>query len=136
MAVVPVAVGLLMAGGVGIFATGTGLDRDRAFYPTVLIVIASYYCLFAVMGGGSLSLLGIEVAMLLVFAALAVLGFQTSLWVVVAGLAAHGLFDLVRGALPANAGVPAWWPAWCFAYDITAAAYLAWLLVSRQRLRS
>jgi len=26
-----------------------GLDRDRGFYPTVLIVIASYYVLFAVM---------------------------------------------------------------------------------------
>ena len=27
-----------------------------------------------------------------------------------------------------NAGVPAWWPAWCLAYDVGAAAGLAWLL--------
>jgi hypothetical protein len=32
-------------------ATMIGLDRERSFYPTVLIVIASYYVLFAVMGG-------------------------------------------------------------------------------------
>jgi hypothetical protein len=38
---------------VGAFATTTGFDRDRAFYPTVLIVVASYYALFAVMGADS-----------------------------------------------------------------------------------
>ena len=32
-------------------ARSVGFDRDRAYYPTVLIVIASYYVLFAVMGG-------------------------------------------------------------------------------------
>jgi hypothetical protein len=31
-------------------------------------------------------------------------------------------------ALVANAGVPAWWPAWCLAYDVGAAGALAWLL--------
>ena len=34
-------VGVLLAVAVGLFATGLGLDRDRAFYPTVMIVIAS-----------------------------------------------------------------------------------------------
>jgi hypothetical protein len=24
--------------------------------------------------------------------------------------------------------VPGWWPAWCLAYDVGAAAWLAWLL--------
>ncbi len=42
-------VGAFLAFGVGLFATAVGLDRDRAFYPTVTIVIASYYALFAVM---------------------------------------------------------------------------------------
>ncbi len=36
---------------VGAFATVAGYDRDRSFYPTVLIVVASYYDLFAIMGG-------------------------------------------------------------------------------------
>ena len=43
-------VGALLGIAVGLFATSTGLDRDRAFYPVVTIVTASY-ALFAVMGG-------------------------------------------------------------------------------------
>ena len=34
-------VGALLAIAVGLMATGTGLDRDRAFYPVVTIVVAS-----------------------------------------------------------------------------------------------
>ena len=44
-------VGAVLAPLVSVFARLTGLDRDRAFYPTVLLVVASYYVLFAVMGG-------------------------------------------------------------------------------------
>jgi hypothetical protein len=44
-------VGVVLAVVVCGFATIAGLDRDRAFYPTITIVIASYYGLFAVMGG-------------------------------------------------------------------------------------
>ena len=41
----------------GAVATGLGLDRDRAFYPVVTIVIASYYALFAVMGASTHALI-------------------------------------------------------------------------------
>ena len=43
-------VGVLLAFAVGLLATGVGLDRGRAFYPSVTIVIASYDALFAVRG--------------------------------------------------------------------------------------
>jgi hypothetical protein len=33
--------------------THGGVDRDRALHPAVLVVIASYYVLVAVMGGSS-----------------------------------------------------------------------------------
>ncbi len=88
--------GAALALSVGLSATFLGLDRDRAFYPTVMIVIASTYGLFAVMGG-SIQVLGLESI--------------------------------------ANPGVPLWWPAFCLAYDVVAAAYLAWLL-SRSRVRA
>ncbi|MEO8307831.1 MAG: hypothetical protein ABI616_07300, partial [Pseudomonadota bacterium] len=65
------------------------------------------------------------------FLALAAIGFRTSLWLVVVALAAHGVFDLTHRHFIDNAGVPAWWPHWCLSYDVTAAAYLAWLLKSR-----
>ena len=41
-------IGVLLALAVAGLATVVGLDRGRAFYPTVLIVIATYYVLFAV----------------------------------------------------------------------------------------
>ena len=44
-------IGSVLALIVSVFARLVGLDRDRAFYPTVLIVIALIYVLFAVMGG-------------------------------------------------------------------------------------
>jgi hypothetical protein len=114
-------VGTILAPAVGPMAKVVGLDRDRAFYPSVLMVVASFYALFAVMGG-SLQALALESVAIVAFIAAAIAGFRGSPWLVVAGLAAHGAHDLVHGRLVANPGVPAWWPAFCSAYDVVAAA--------------
>jgi hypothetical protein len=127
-------VGALLALAVGLLATVSGLDRDRAFYPTVAIVIASYYCLFAVMGASTRALV-LESLVAGAFLAVAILGFRSSLWVVVIALGGHGVFDLAHGTVVSNPGVPSWWPAFCLTYDATAAAYLAWLLTS-ERIRA
>lgn len=112
------------------FARLVGLDRDRAFYPTVLIVVASLYVLFAVMGGSGLALLT-ELAIMSAFVVAAVAGFKRSMWIVVAGLAAHGMLDAVHAQVVDNAGVPAWWPAFCGTYDVAAAAVLAGITTGR-----
>lgn len=128
-------VGVVLALFIGLGCTFIGLDRDRAFYPTVLIVIALYYALFAVMGGSARAL-ALESVGIVVFVVAAVAGFRGSLWLVVAGLAGHGLFDFAHARLIANPGVPVFWPRFCFAYDVVAAAYLAVLLsrpVQRRR---
>lgn len=117
-------VGALLALGVGASATLVGLDRERGFYPVVLIVIASYYVLFAVMGGSRAALVA-EAPVLALFAAVAVLGFKRNLWLVVAALAGHAILDLVHPHLIDNPGAPAWWPMFCLAYDLAAAGYLA-----------
>lgn len=122
-------IGVSLALVVGVLATALRLDRDRALYPTVAIVIASYYVLFAVMGASTHTLV-LESLAGVVFLLAAVYGFRSSLWVVMAALAAHGIFDLVHGAAIPNPGVPIWWPEFCLAYDVTAAVYLAWLLES------
>lgn len=124
-------VGLVLALGVGLAATWIGLDRDRALYPTIMVVIASYYALFAVMAD-SLPALMVESLVAAAFLGAAIAGFRSTLWIVVAALAAHGVFDLLHGRFIANPGVPVWWPAFCLAYDVAAAAYLAWLLSSRR----
>ena len=120
-------IGIFMALAVGVLATVVGFDRDRAFYPTVMIVIASYYVLFAV-SGGAIQIIIIEAAIMAIFAGLAIAGFKRSLWLVVAALAAHGVFDWLLAPQIANPGVPPWWPQFCLAYDVVAAAYLAYRL--------
>jgi hypothetical protein len=122
-------VGVSLALAVGVFATALRLDRDRAFYPTVMIVIASYYALFAVMGASTRALV-LESLVGAGFLLAAVSGFRSTLWIVVSALAVHGIFDLAHGAAISNPGVPPWWPEFCLTYDVTAAAYLAWLLKS------
>jgi hypothetical protein len=123
------AVGIFLAIAIGLFATIVGLDRDRAFYPTVMIVIALLYVLFAAMGASTQALI-LDSLVGVIFIAGAVSGFRSSLWIVVVALAAHGIFDLFHGHVISNPGVPDWWPPFCSAYDITAAAYLAWLIRS------
>ena len=120
-------IGFAMALAAGAYATALRLDRDRAFYPTVMIVIAFYYVLFAVMGGSTRALV-VESVIASVFVLAASVGFRGSLWLVVAALAAHGAQDFVHARLVANPGVPAWWPAWCGAFDVAASGYLAWRL--------
>jgi hypothetical protein len=124
-------VGVAAATAVGLFATVIGFDKERSFYPVVLIVIATLYLLFAVMAGSTDSLVA-EAIPALVFVALAVLGFRKTPWLVVAGLAVHGVFDFFHHAVIANPGVPVWWPGWCLAYDVVAAAYLAALILIRR----
>jgi hypothetical protein len=115
-------IGIGLALAVGAFARWFGLDRDRAFYPTIMIVIAFLYVLFAAVGGGAA--IPIEATIGLGFATLAALGFKKSPWFVVVALVGHGLFDLVHPHAIANGGVPVWWPDFCSAYDVTAGALL------------
>lgn len=125
-------VGAVLAIVVALFAAVLGLDRDRALYPCMLIVIASYDVLFASMGAPPLVLYQ-ECFIFLCFVVLAVAGFKRSLWWVVLGLIAHGVFDLVHDALLINRGIPAWWPRFCFEYDMAAAAALAFLIRRRSK---
>lgn len=120
-------IGIVLALSIGLLATVTGLDQDRAFYPTVTIVIAFYYALFALMSG-SIQVLVTESIFIVAFLGASIAGFKRSLWLVVAALAAHGVFDLAHDRVINNPGVPTWWPNFCFAYDVVAAGYLAWLL--------
>ena len=116
-------IGFSLALGVAAFARLAGLDRERAFYPTVLIVVASYYVLFAVVGG-DMKVVMMETIGLVAFTGAAVRGLRRQPALVMIGLAAHGIFDVFHGQLITNPGLPEWWPAFCMAYDIAAAACL------------
>jgi len=123
-------IGAVLAALVCAFAMLSGFDRDRVFYPTLLIVIATYYILFAAMASSTRALT-IESLASAAFLILAVAGFRKNLWLVVPALAAHGVFDFFHHLVISNPGVPVWWPGFCMAFDVLAAGFLAVLLTRR-----
>jgi K+-transporting ATPase A subunit len=127
-------IGIGLGALVFVFGRLVGLDRDRAFYPTVLAVVATYYSLFAVMAGSTVAIAAESAAAALFFAA-TVIGFRHNLWIVVAGLVAHGLFDSIHDHVIANPGMPKWWPIFCGTIDVALGVGLAWLLL-RNKLRA
>jgi hypothetical protein len=128
MPALPVILGVVLALAIVALGRLSGLDRDRALYPVALIVIASYYVLFATLGGEQA--LWSEVLAATVFVVVAIVGFRTSLWWVAAGIVGHGAFDgVVHPRLIENPGVPAYWPAFCGSIDLALGLLLAILLL-------
>ena len=121
-------VGLILALAVAVSATVIGFDRDRVFYPTVLIMIASYYVLFAVMGASRRALI-VEIVVASGFLLFAVLGFKRNLWLVVVAIVGHGVFDSVHHFFIDNPGVPHGWPGFCLAFDVLVGGLLAVRLI-------
>ncbi|QJR37858.1 hypothetical protein [Gemmatimonas groenlandica] len=124
-------IGVGLACAIGLLASRFGVDRDLSFYPVVAMIVASYYVLFALMGAPT-EVVAVELLIGAMFLVAAAWGFARSLWLVVGALALHGLLDIGHGSIIDNPGVPAWWPAFCSTYDVTAAAYLAWRITTRR----
>jgi len=115
-----------------VFGKFTGYEKDRSFFPTLLIVIASYYLLFAILDG-SVSTILIEIAVAAVFIVLAIWGSYQFPLIVGAGIALHGIFDFMYGHLYVNSGVPVWWPAFCAGIDIP---FGLWVMYFSYKTRS
>src|ERR1041384_1314956 len=124
-------VGVVLAAALCGFGTLVGLDRERGFYATQMIVIALLYGLFAAISGSSRVLM-MESIGIVSFILAAVIGFRSNLWIVAVALAAHGVYDFLHPHLFENPGAPSWWPAFCGAYDVVAGIYFAVLLKKRR----
>ena len=109
-----------------IFGKLTGYEKDRSFFPTLLIVIASYYMLFAILDG-SVSTILIEIAVAAFFIVLAIWGSYQFPLIVGAAIALHGIFDFMYGHFYLNNGVPVWWPAFCAGIDIPFGLWVMYL---------
>jgi hypothetical protein len=123
-------VGIVLGAAVVGFAIVIGFARERAFAPFLLMVVATYYILFAVIADSMPALL-IESVAAGAFLVVAVAGFKRNAWLVVAGLIGHGVFDAVHRLLIQNAGVPVWWPGFCLSFDVVAGLGIAVLLTRR-----
>ena len=93
-----------------------------------MIVIASYYVLFAAMGASGRTLI-IEIVIASAFLLVAILGFRKNFWLVVAALTGHGIFDFVHRFFIDNPGVLHWWPGFCLAFDALLGGFLAVRLI-------
>lgn len=115
-------------------AAGLGMARDRVFYPAVVIAVASYYLAFALVDGRNEVMLS-ELAIAAVFITVAVLAFKRTPWLAVLALAGHGVMDAFHHRLVHNTGVPRSWPGFCMTFDLTAAAFVALVMLARARAR-
>lgn len=113
-------------------AAALGMDRERVFYPAVVMAVASYYVAFAV-SDGSAELMLSEVSIAAVFVVAAVLGFKHNPWIAVVALAGHGVMDVFHHLLVHNSGVPRSWPGFCASFDVAAAVFVALLMRARAR---
>jgi hypothetical protein len=127
---IPILVGVLLAIGVAALAKFTRFDQDRSFYSTVLVIIASYYVLFAVLDGSGHALVW-ELVIAVAFSTAAIIGALFLPTLVGIGIVAHGLFDLVHDGLIENPGVPAWWPGFCGSIDVVLGLWVIMLTRSR-----
>lgn len=111
----PIVFGLILGIAITFAARITEFDADSSYHATLLVVIATYYVLFAYMSGEAIIE---EILFASGFSAIALLGTYRWLPLIGIGLILHGIFDLVHPHLLSNPGVPAWWPFFCLGVDV------------------
>src|SRR5262245_53533085 len=99
----PLLLSVVLAIAIAALSKFTRFDEDRSFFPTVLVIIASYYVLFAVLGGSRHALVG-ELVIAVAFSTVAILGALFFPTLVGIGILAHGLFDLAHDRVIENPG--------------------------------
>ena len=123
--VVALLIGILLAVGSWYFARITGLEKNRSFYPTVIICIAVFYVFFA--AHASTAMLR-EVVIASLFSAAALVSAFRWRWLIVAALVLHGAYDILHPALFSTPVAPSWWAPFCAGYDLLLALLVAYAL--------
>jgi hypothetical protein len=106
------------------------LRGQRWLYSLGLLTLPSLYAFFALQAGEQAAgvkemIYGVPFVVAgLVFAFVSV---RQSAVVVGAFWILHGLYDLTHSQFITNAGVPGWYPVFCFSVDVVIGAYLLWL---------
>lgn len=123
-ALVGVAVGVLTI----VFAQV--IRGQRWLYSLGLLSLPSLYAYFALQAGEQA--VGVKemiygVPFVVVGLAFALVSVRQSAVVVGAFWLLHGLYDLTHSQFITNAGVPGWYPVFCFSVDVVIGAYLLWL---------
>lgn len=124
-------IGVFLAVVMALAARVTRFDVDRSFYATILIVIASYYVLFAFMAEEAIFF---ELLVAILFAGIAIFGAYRWAPLIGIGIMLHGVFDFVHPHIIQNSGVPDWWSAFCGGVDIVLGAWVIYLTKTHKAL--
>jgi hypothetical protein len=123
-------VGIIVAIALAVFGRVSGFDKDRSFYPTVLIVIAFLYVLFAAIDGRP-SVVLVEFSFAMVFSSIALAGYRSACWIVAVGIAGHGVFDFLHQFFIEDRGVPVWWPGFCGTVDVLLGVFIGYFVCGK-----
>ena len=113
----PAFIGAVLAASIFLFARWQRWDHDSSLYPTVLIVIAQYYVLFALIDGAENALI-FQLIVACLFVLVAIIGRNAGGPIIAFAIMAHGIYDLGFHWFGTGGGVPIWWPAFCSAVDL------------------
>jgi hypothetical protein len=120
-------IGSILAAVIALLARKIGFDNDKSFYPVLLIIIATYYILFAIQIGDEKAVL-LEIIYAICFIIIAIIAYFKSLWLVVLMLFLHGIYDYI---IP-HSGAPFWWRGFCLSVDFVFAGFLFFKLFFRR----
>ena len=106
------------------------IHGQRWLYAVGLLTLPSLYAFFALQAGEQA--VGVRemvygVPFIVVGLVFAFVSARQSAVVVGAFWILHGLYDLTHSQFITNAGVPGWYPVFCFSVDVVIGAYLLWL---------
>ena len=104
-------------------------DRDTSYFPVLLIVIASYYVLFAIMQNQSIVF---ELMVASCFLFLAVFCAKKAPIVIGIALIMHGLYDILHVFVLKHQVAPHWWGEFCASVDIVLGIWVIYLKRSEQ----
>ena len=115
-------IGALAAIAIWLMARQFQFDTERSFYPTLVVVIAGYYILFAAMTGVGLLR---ETLIALGFTAGALTGVFHVRGLIALLLFVHGGDDIAHAYLIEQPVAPTWWPLFCGTLDAVLGVLIA-----------
>ncbi len=103
---------------------------QRSVYALGLLTLPTLYALFALHAGDhavAIKEMTYGLPYLTAGLVFAFVSVRRSAILVGAFWILHGLYDLVHSQLITNAGVPHWYPVFCFCVDVVIGVYVLWL---------
>ncbi|GAC23673.1 hypothetical protein GMES_1374 [Paraglaciecola mesophila KMM 241] len=103
-------------------------DKDRSFFPTLTIVIASYYPLFGVLES---RFIWHEWMVFVLFTLITLYWYSRYTLAIGVLLIGHGLYDFAMHIGSVGNHIPQWWPMFCGALDVTLGSWVLWYCTNK-----